>query len=115
MVGELAQKGIILEICPTSNLQTNAVQDIYRVIEELYKRGVKITINTDNNTVSNTNIVEEYKNVLENTNLNIEDLIKMNINALSGAFVSPQKRAELKARFNKEIKDIKDVEKSRND
>lgn len=110
MVGELAQKGIILEICPTSNLQTNAVQDIYRVIEELYKRGVKITINTDNNTVSNTNIVEEYKNVLENTNLNIEDLIKMNINALSGAFISPQKKAELISKISMREED-KDLQK----
>lgn len=110
LVGELAQKGIILEICPTSNLQTNAVQDIYRVIEELYKRGVKITINTDNNTVSNTNIVEEYKNVLENTNLNIEDLIKMNINALSGAFISPQKKAELISKISMREED-KDLQK----
>lgn len=95
LVGELAQREIPLEVCPISNLQTKAVENVYKVIEELYKRGVKITINTDNNTVSNTNIVEEYKNVLENTDLTIEDLRQMNINAIRGAFITPQRKAEL--------------------
>ena len=95
VVGEILEKEIVLEICPTSNIQTNAVENVYKVIEELYKRGVKITINTDNNTVSNTNIVEEYKNVLENTDLTIEDLRQMNINAIRGAFITPQRKAEL--------------------
>ena len=110
LVGEIAQKEITLEICPTSNLQTNAVKDVYKVIEELYKRGVKITINTDNNTVSNTSIVEEYKNVLENTNLKIEDLIQMNINAIRGAFISPQKQTELISKISMREED-KDLQK----
>lgn len=102
LVAELAQKGMILEICPTSNLQTVAIQDVYKVIEELYKKGVKITINTDNDTVSNINLIEEYEKLLENTNLTIEDLRQMNINAIDGAFITLQKKAAFKARINKE-------------
>lgn len=98
LVGELAQKEIPLEICPISNLQTKATDEPHP-IEEIYKRGIKTTISPDNNTVSNTNIVEEYKYILENTNLNIEDLMQMNINAVRGAFISPQKRAELIAKI----------------
>lgn len=98
LVGELAQKGIVLEVCPISNLQTRATQEPHP-IEELYRKGIKVTVSTDNNTVSNTNIFEEYRYILENTNLSIKDLIQININALDGAFISPQKRAELKARI----------------
>ncbi len=70
-----------------------------KVIEELYRKGLKTTINTDNNTVSNTNIIEEYKGVLENTNLSLEELSRMNVNAIRGAFITPQKRAELIAKI----------------
>ena len=103
LVGELARKGIPLEVCPISNLQTKATGEPHP-IEELYKK-VIATVNTDNNTVSNTSIYEEYRYILENTNLGIKDLIQMNINAISGAFISPQKRAELKARIMQSNKD----------
>jgi len=106
-VGKIVENGIVLEICPTSNLQTNAVENIYKTIEELDRLGVKYVINTDNNTVSNTNIIEEYKNVIENTSFTIEKLAKSNINAIRGAFITPQKKAELIAKLtereNKEI------------
>lgn len=104
LVGELAQKGIPLEVCPISNLQTKAVGEPHP-IEELWKKGLKLTVSTDNDTVSNTNIYEEYRYILENTKLGIEDLIQMNINGLDGAFISPQKRAELKARIMKSNKE----------
>ncbi len=94
LVNYLVQNEIPLEVCPISNLQTKATGEPHP-IEELYKRKLKITINPDNNTVSNTDIIEEYKYVLENTGLTIDDLMQMNINAVRGAFISPQKKAEL--------------------
>ena len=64
-------------------------------IEELYKKGIKVSINPDNDTVSNTNIIEEYKWVLEHTNLTINDIEKMNQNAIRGAFISVQEKSKL--------------------
>ena len=106
LVAELVQKEIPLEVCPISNLQTKATGENHP-IEELYKTGLKTTISPDNNTVSNTDIIQEYKWILENTNLTVEDLKQMNINAIRGAFITPQKKAELIAKLtereNKEI------------
>lgn len=101
LVNELVQKEILLEVCPTSNMQTKAINEL-KSIEEIYRKGIKIAINTDNNTVSNTNIIEEYKYILENTELTINDLQQMNINAIRGAFINPQKKAELIGRVSKE-------------
>ena len=98
VVGELAQEEIPLEVCPISNLQTKATGEPHPV-EEIFRKGIKVTISPDNNTVSNTNIIEEYKYILENTNLSIEDIKQMNINAIRGAFISPQKKAELIAKM----------------
>lgn len=95
LVGELAQEGTVLEVCPTSNLQTKATSENHP-IEKLYRRGLSVTINPDNNSVSNTNIIEEYKWVLEHTDLTINDLKKMNINAIKGIFgITKEKKARL--------------------
>lgn len=91
LMNSLKIREIPLEICPTSNLQTQAIEGIHP-LEELYKKGLIITISTDNNTVSNTNILEEYEWILENTSLTCNDLIQMNINAARVAFVSIEKR-----------------------
>ena len=94
LVAELVQKEIPLEVCPISNLQTKATGENHP-IEELYKTGLKTTISPDNNTVSNTDIIQEYKWILENTNLRLKDLIQMVKNSIRGAFITPQKKAEL--------------------
>src|SRR5215831_7265808 len=46
----LKKKDVLLEICPTSNLQTKAVRgmdELKHIVQTLWDRGVKFTINTD--------------------------------------------------------------------
>lgn len=94
LLREIIEKGITLEVCPISNIQTQAVAGKHP-LEELYRKGALVTISTDNDSVSNTNIEQQYLWVLENTNLTLEDLEKMNINAARAIFNTPQKKAEL--------------------
>lgn len=100
LVQELIQNGIALEICPISNLQTKATGEPHP-IEEIYRKGINTTINTDNNTVSNTNLIEEYKYILQNTNLNMQDIIQMNTNAIRAAFISQERKEKLIEHLNK--------------
>jgi len=111
LVAKLAKEGMVLEICPTSNMQTEAIEEVYKVIEELYRKGVKITINTDNNTVSNINLMEEYEKLLKNTGLKPKDFRQMNIYAIDGARTTPQKKAAFKAIINKEHINKDDIQK----
>ena len=99
LMGMLAQEGIALEVCPISNLQTQAIEGNHP-IEELYRKGLSVTVSTDNNTVSNTDIVSEYGWVLRNTTLTVNDLINMNLNAARNIFASPEKRIELIQKIN---------------
>jgi len=94
VVEELVRKGVVLEVCPISNLQTKATGEPHP-IDKIFATGVKITINTDNNTVSNTSLVEEYRYVLENTDLTVEDIKMMNVIAAEAAFVLEDKKVEL--------------------
>ena len=57
----ISEKGIVLECCPTSNLNTR-VADSYEElpVREFLKRGIRVTISTDNMTVSDTDIIKEF-------------------------------------------------------
>lgn len=58
---ELAQMGIGIEMCPISNLQTKAVQSTAQYpICEFLNADLKVSINTDNRTVSNTTLTKEH-------------------------------------------------------
>ena len=62
LLKKLSDKGIALELCPTSNLNTNIYRDISEYpIRKLMDAGITVTVNTDNMTVSNTNIKKELK------------------------------------------------------
>lgn len=108
LMGRLAQEGIALEVCPISNLQTQAIQGKHP-IEELYRKGISVTVNTDNNTVSNTDIFAEYEWILENTNLTTDDLINMNLNAARKIFADSQRKVQLVQKIN----EYKNMEKNK--
>lgn len=66
LVSYLCNHNIPLEMCPTSNVQTHAIEAIEQhPILALLDRGLCVTVNTDNMTVSNTTLAQEYA-LLEN-------------------------------------------------
>lgn len=68
------EKQIVLEMCPTSNVQTKAVQHYSdHPIYQFYNDGIKVTINTDNRTVSNTTMEKEIDIVNQAFHLSDED------------------------------------------
>ena len=113
LINELREKGITLEVCPTSNDQTQAVEGKHP-LEELYRKGIKTTISTDNNTVSNVDIEEEYRKVLENTNLTYNDLVQMNINAARAIFDTPEKKAKLVGILQEQLKQFEQEKQREN-
>lgn len=93
----LKEKNILLEICPTSNVQTNSVSEYKdHPIYKLYKNDIKVCINTDNKTVSNITLSEEYNKLLNTFPITENDLINMNINAINASFLSIEEKEQLK-------------------
>lgn len=102
LLEKVIKKNVTLEVCPTSNIQTCICKDYAsHPISQLYKMGVKTTINTDNMTVSNTTLENEYINLLKETELKYEDLVQMNINSVNAAFISEQEKEVLIGILNK--------------
>lgn len=66
LMKRLLEDGIALELCPTSNLQTRIFKDITEYpIRKLLDAGIRVTINTDNMTVSNVTVQSELQ-MIEN-------------------------------------------------
>lgn len=66
----LREKKIVLEVCPTSNLQTKAVSDIREhPVRKFLAYGIPVTVNTDNMTVSGTTIRGEFQLLKEKMGL----------------------------------------------
>ena len=59
---ELKEKGICLEVCPKSNLDTKTISKYEDLpLRQFINKGIKVSINTDDTTVSNTTLKEEYE------------------------------------------------------
>lgn len=96
MTDVLIKENITLEVCPTSNLDT-CIVDVYKKhpIKELYDKKMKVTISTDNNTVSNLTLSDEYQKLIDNFNFNENDFYILNLNAIDAAFISETEKEEL--------------------
>lgn len=92
----LKEKNILLEICPTSNVQTNSV-DKYEnhPINKFYKDNLNICINTDNKTVSNVSLTDEYIKLHDTFNFSINDFKNININAVKSSFLNEDEKKQL--------------------
>ena len=95
-IKSLKEKNILLEICPTSNVQTNSV-DKYEnhPIYNFYESGINICVNTDNKTVSNISLTDEYIKLHNTFNFNIHDFKVMNINAIKSSFLTDKEKEKL--------------------
>ncbi len=65
----LKERDVVLELCPTSNLQTKAVEgikELEHIVRTFWDRGVKFTINTDGPYLLNTDMRRELEIVEKN-------------------------------------------------
>jgi adenosine deaminase len=96
----LKEKGILLEVCPTSNIQTNICKDYKsHPIKKLVDYGIKVCINTDNRTVSNITLTDEYEHLILDLGYTKDDLIQFNLNSIDGAFLSLEEKEVLKGKY----------------
>lgn len=92
---------IPLELCPVSNIQTKAVESWDRYpFRKLFDQGIKVTVNTDNLTVSNTTITREFEMLQSRFNFTDEELCRIVRNAIDAVFLQDEEKGELRARMN---------------
>lgn len=92
----IKEKGIALEMCPTSNCLTHAVEDMsgYPLTDYL-GYGIKVTLNTDDMAICRTTLAEEFRYMEQAFALTAEQERIMLANSVNAAFTSEQTKAWL--------------------
>ncbi|MGJ7095666.1 adenosine deaminase [Vibrio hannami] len=95
-------QNVALETCPSSNVQTKAVDDLKsHPASKFLRDGVPITINTDNRTVSNTTMTDEVRKVIEEFELTEEEYFAIYQISAESSFASDEVKQLLLAHLPK--------------
>ncbi|WP_419907704.1 adenosine deaminase [Hoeflea sp.] len=100
LVDQLAQEGIVLEVCPGSNVSLS----LYSGFDEhplpaLMEAGVRVTLNSDDPPYFATSLGTEYAIAQDAFGLSDEELLKTTRTALEAAFVDEETRSQLLAKL----------------
>ena len=88
--------GIALEMCPTSNVQTKATPTLAQHPANQYlQEGLKVTINCDGRTTSNTDLTHEYVLMAEQFGWGEEEIRQTALNAAQATFLPAAEKQEL--------------------
>lgn len=84
----LKAKNIFLEVCPKSNLDTKTISKYEDLpLRTFINKGIKVSINTDDMTVSNTTLKQEYE-TLAKMGFNEKELREFAKNSIEESFAS---------------------------
>ena len=94
-------RDVTLEVNPWSNYLTNSVPRIEEhPLKKLFDLGVKVTINSDDPEVLDTNLNNEYRIAHEILGLSLADIAACNRHAIEASFIPPaEKRVVLEKYF----------------
>lgn len=96
LVEKIVSEGITLELCPTSNIHTCMFPSIEEYpLRKLMEAGVKVTINTDNMTVSNINLAKEFGKLIAAFNLTDEEIKGFARNSVNACFADEETKKVL--------------------
>lgn len=96
LINHLRAHRIHLEVCPSSNVQTRTAPTYAEhCVDQLYRDGVSIGINTDARTITNVTLEQEYARLSQNFGWGEDELMSCNREALGAAFISDDLRDRL--------------------
>jgi adenosine deaminase len=98
---ELIARGVTLDLCPTSNAQASIVPSVAaHPLARLARLGVPVTLSTDDPTVSDIELTEEYRRAVEEIGLTLPELWAIDRHALDVAFAYEATLARLRGEFD---------------
>jgi adenine deaminase len=101
IMARVADAGVLLTLCPTSNVLLRCVQTLSEVpIREFLDKGVKFSINSDDPAYFRAYILDNYCAVQETFNLCAEDWATICTNSIENSWCNSERKAELLNELN---------------
>jgi aminodeoxyfutalosine deaminase len=107
LMDSLAESGVPLEVCPTSNLRTGALarqlgqssaSEAQHPLPMLMRRGVRVTLGSDDPAMFETSLTAEYE-LVRRIGLNPNEFVRLAKSGFDYAFLDPPERDALLAKF----------------
>lgn len=106
----LVKNKIYFEFCPTSNLQTKSLKEYKDVpLRQFMDNDILVTINSDNMTVSDTDVIKEYKMMVKTFNLSKEEVLRLLTNSIDASFISYEAKEKNKRALLERIDSFYDI------
>ncbi len=100
LLSQVRQKGIFLEMCPTSNRQTKAIPNMSNYPLRFYlQQGLRVTLNTDDMAISRITLAEEYGYMEKEFGLTQAEKKQLLSNAVDAAFTDEQTKKMLRRKL----------------
>jgi len=95
---------IPLEVCLSSNVQTGAVPSLAsHPLKFYFDYGLRVTINTDNRLITDTNVTKELWLAHSQLGMGLEDLTTLIVSGFKSAFLSFREKQDMLNQVNEEI------------
>jgi adenosine deaminase len=102
LISFLKDKNIHLEVCPTSNIQVGVFDKIENhPIDDFFRSGISVSINTDGRTISNVTLADEYRLLNRVFSWGKNHFKQCNLSAIEHSFASETIKNKLKEEIEK--------------
>lgn len=96
LLARLASEGVVLDLCPMSNVKLQVVKDIAsHPIRRLYDFGIPVTVSTDDPTVFGLTLTDELLLLVRHSVFSPTEIAQLQINAFKAARLEEEKRVAL--------------------
>ena len=110
LLKRLADDGVILDICPTSNVMLNVMPDMASYpIRHLLDAGIGVSLNTDDPVMFNCTMSSELLSLLEHNLVTMHELAAIQSNAFDKALMPADNIADAKAKIAEHLTLLDDV------
>jgi adenosine deaminase len=111
LVRRLAERGVPLEVSPTSNVRLGVYPD-YRAhpLPRLLEAGVRLTVNSDDPPLFNTTLNDELALLPGAFGLGVDRIDELLLNGVRQSFLPPARKAEVEESFRAELEALKTSE-----
>lgn len=90
LMEQVARRGVILELCPTSNIRTKCISSLADYpIRQIRAAGVRVSINADDPGVFAYDLNHEYEQLAQLHGLAETDFAAINRDAFANSFIAP--------------------------